>query len=958
MGMILVGVTKAEQGASTSRPSRITGSATTLFVNSAGGAARLANVHIEGPAARVGGTLRMDVEGKVLKQEVPPAASGGTDVQVLLPVGERVGRVALELRSADHTLTGTMDVPPAKRWKIFVAPTVHTDIGYTHHQSQIPEIHNANTDLAIALCSRFADYRFRLEGSWAARVYEQHRPREQFDKLIERVRQRRIGIEATYVNMLTGLCSAEELIRLLYPSADLVRRFGIPFETATQNDTPSYVWSFPTVLRRAGVRYLTVGVNNNGTRGPMLRGGLDRKSPFWWAGPDGSKVLTWYAGGYVDVRLAGLSEGLRAAERKLVDWITRWEQRSDYPYDAILIHGAYGDNQRIDASLAETVTAWNAKYAYPKLILTGFGEFFDYVEKHFADRIPTIRGCGGCWWEDGAASSAHETAVNRANHHRIVAAEAVWSVLSVLPEPRPYPHDPIRKAWDAILMYDEHTWGARRWSLAPEHENVVTQWATKAAFATDADRCTRSLLEDGLHLLGRNAGGTGKGVLVFNPVSWDRSDLVRLVLPRGADVVGADGRRVPMQTFSVAGQNKEVCFQTREIPGMGYRRYDLVESNDPDPPAAPAGESPGQLENRFYRVTLDAQSGGIASLLDKQTGVELVDRQGPYKLGEVVYASGGKGTKAVDWRLKDPARFEFSRPNGASWQMVSRGPLLTSARSRTQLKMFPHVGLEVTLYEDIKRLDLTVHLEKTLTYEPEGVYVAFPFAADKPEFRIEIGGGWVRPDRDMLPGACLDWFCTQGSVIVRTDAIGVSWSPVDTPLFSLCGIHTGKWLEKIDLTNGTIFAYVMNNYWPTNYAPGQSGRFAFRYSITSDRHLSTLAATRHGWGAARPLIATTVEPPSSTAPLPRASSFCRLSSPNVVLTAFKRAEDDNGFILRFMEVAGQATRFDVSCGVLPAPKSAWRCDAVERNIAPLAVRDATVGVDIDAFGIETVRLQM
>ena len=51
-------------------------------------------------------------------------------------------------------------------------------------------------------------------------------------------------------------------------------------------------------------------------------------------------------------------------------------------------------------------------------------------------------------------------------------------------------------------------------------------------------------------------------------------------------------------------------------------------------------------------------------------------------------------------------------------------------------------------------------------------------------------------------------------------------------------INAGKWLDTLPVTNGTIFAYVMNNYWFTNYKAGQDGDFTFRYSLTSASSIS------------------------------------------------------------------------------------------------------------------------
>ena len=114
--------------------------------------------------------------------------------------------------------------------------------------------------------------------------------------------------------MLTGLCSEEELIRNLYYSARLHREHGVPFESFTLTDAPSHVWTIPTILAGAGIKYVSVGIN--GIRAPLLKQNIHHKSPFWWEGPDGSKVLTWFTAGYSQAGQIGLNEGMRAHARR------------------------------------------------------------------------------------------------------------------------------------------------------------------------------------------------------------------------------------------------------------------------------------------------------------------------------------------------------------------------------------------------------------------------------------------------------------------------------------------------------------------------------------------------------------------------------------------------------------------------------------------------------------------
>jgi hypothetical protein len=58
-------------------------------------------------------------------------------------------------------------------------------------------------------------------------------------------------------------------------------------------------------------------------------------------------------------------------------------------------------------------------------------------------------------------------------------------------------------------------------------------------------------------------------------------------------------------------------------------------------------------------------------------------------------------------------------------------------------------------------------------------------------------------------------------------------------------IVRGTWPANFGDRKGTIFSYVMNNYWNTNYVAGQGGDFTFRYILTSASALDPQPS--HGW---------------------------------------------------------------------------------------------------------------
>ena len=50
-----------------------------------------------------------------------------------------------------------------------------------------------------------------------------------------------------------------------------------------------------------------------------------------------------------------------------------------------------------------------------------------------------------------------------------------------------------------------------------------------------------------------------------------------------------------------------------------------------------SADPPTALDTPFFKVAFDLKRGGIASLVDKQTGRELVDQSSPYALGQFLH---------------------------------------------------------------------------------------------------------------------------------------------------------------------------------------------------------------------------------------------------------------------------------------------------------------------------------
>jgi hypothetical protein len=271
--------------------------------------------------------------------------------------------------------------------------------------------------------------------------------------------------------------------------------------------------------------------------------------------------------------------------------------------------------------------------------------------------------------------------------------------------------------------------------------------------------------------------------------------------------------------------------------------------------------------------------------------------------------------------------------------------------------MAPRITCSVLVWDDIKRIDFINFVGKQQTYDKEAVYFAFPFAAEKPTFRYEVPDGIVNANKDMLPGACLDWFTVQHFVEISGRDATIAWATRDAPLVCFQDINRGKWLTELPLTNGHLYAYVMNNYWHTNYKAGQGGIHRFRFALTSRPKADNVESARFGWAVSNPLLGVVVAA-NPQGPLPAApTSLVSVAEPNVLITTVKRADDGKALVVRLWELSGQSTTAHLRLDQhIPATK-AEACNLVEDPSGPLELRDGQVAVPIRGSGLATVLIR-
>ena len=441
----------------------------------------------------------------------------------------------------------------------------------------------------------------------------------------------------------------EEMNRLVYLGEAFRRRFSIPIEVAFQNDVPGFSWAYPRVFAGSGVKYLITGLN-------LFIGGGNNfgvsHTPFYWVGPDGSRVLTFFTyESYVEGHRWNLTRNVPFEElEKTVPRRLAWLEHNDYPYDTYLLMTSVGDNAdpRHGLGVLDKIHQWNRKHPELPMQMCTAEDYFRYITGKYGDHFAEYRGDATGHWELVKLGAPEVAGRMREASSLLPAAEALHAIASVLQGIHPPVFD-IAEAWRELLVFHEHTAGAGA-GWPGYYTRWQTDWSNAAHYAAAMSGYsnTRQLFDKGL---ARLTGGTGifdpaqkpasdeATVLVFNGLSWARGGPVEIMrLPAGLregplEVVDrVTGKVYP--TEDVPRTSRRVQFFAPDIPALGYRVFTIRKS----------AIEQRSVPSFSVRVETDDQ-GWIRSIRDG-SGAEMATKSDRI-FGSLLFAGRNGGYQAV-----------------------------------------------------------------------------------------------------------------------------------------------------------------------------------------------------------------------------------------------------------------------------------------------------------------------
>ena len=243
----------------------------------------------------------------------------------------------------------------------------------------------------------------------------------------------------------------------------------------------------------------------------------------------------------------------------------------------------------------------------------------------------------------------------------------------------------------------------------------MRQLAIKEDFASDAKKRVDDLLWRSLAALADSISDPPNTLLVFNPLSWQRSSLVELDLDKGMELVDLATRQtVPYEILSTGPDYRHVRFMALDVPSVGYKAYAMK----------PTSEAPPKLHRHHraghWRIDITGWSwtptrGAVKSIFDKGLNKELVNTSSPYRFNQYLYVTGADQlpNRAMEYSPAVPVpELSIHGANSGRLVSVTRQPFGTVARMESQGVNTPKIETEVILFNGQKKIEFINRVHK------------------------------------------------------------------------------------------------------------------------------------------------------------------------------------------------------------------------------------------------------
>ena len=706
--------------------------------------------------------------------------------------------------------------------------------------------------------------------------------------------------------------SGESLVRqLVYGMKFYKEEFGVQPRIEWLPDTFGYCASLPQLLKSAGIDYFMTSKMNWNDTNPFP---FDL---FYWEGIDGTRILSFLN--------HGLNEYTHPEEIK-----THWDsfkQKSAHP-NQMLLYGHGDGGGGVTQEMIDYVDRSASLPGLPSVVNSTAHQFFDGI----SEANPLLPAWVGDMYLELHRGTYTTHARNKKWNRKaeVLYRDAeIWESTAVNFGGVKLTSS-LEQGWKLLLLNQFH-------DIIPG-SSIPEVYVDSEADYKEVFACGEKVKLDALLALEQQMDTEGDGIpiILFNSLSWKRSETVKIIGGpefAGKGAVTRDGEQLPTDVIQREDGFIELSIYVPDIPEMGYKAIWLKDLDKRG--SEEKGAIVRQWETEFYKVEWN-EKGEISRLYDNQAKREVLQSGGCanqfqlYHDRPMLWDAWDMDPEFADQPAEKVILLE---------QSIRKGTTKDILHFKWQLAQST-IEQEMILYHHNKRIDF--HTSVNWQEEHKLLKVAFPVGvmSNKATFEIPFGS------------------------VERATHNNTSWEQAQ---FEVCGHRFADLSETgygVSLLNDCKYGYdVKQNVlrlsllrapkWPDKGA--DIGHHEFTYSLfPHDGDWREADVVKEGYELNHPAIVYRAS--AHPGRLPSSFSFIQSESNQVILDTVKQSEDGKSLTLRMYESKGGRGQINISFAqnVL----TAYETNLLEEKQAEIPMCENKLSLTLKPFEVKTILVNL
>lgn len=787
----------------------------------------------------------------------------------------------------------------------------HIDVGWLWPVKESIRKCARTFSTVLSLMEQYPEFTFLQSQAALYEMVERHYP-ELLVRITRRVKEGRWEPNgAMWVEADCNVSGGEALVRqLLEGSKKFQQLFGYRGDTLWLPDVFGYSAALPQILVKSGVvNFVTSKINWNDTnRFPY--------DTFWWRGIDGTEIFT----AFITTRTNGYNADVTPQSmQEAYDYIQQKELQ-----DTVLASVGWGDGGGGPTrEMCERARRMSDLEGCNKTAFTNVSPFLKRLREQ---NVARPRWCGELYLEFHRGTYTTQARIKRWNRKLefLLRDVELFSVMAML-DGCPYPHSEIEEHWRVLLTNQFHD------ILPGSSIREVYQVAEEQYRKMDS--ALGQILKTALNSLSKNFPGDnhGQAWLVANSLAAQRDEILHIPTSGYNAVIDADGAPLPAQKTQNGIAVRLVMAPVSLKPIALRNRGNSAKS--------PFSYSGIFLETPLYKMEFD-KAGRIISLWDKAAAREIVK---PGRWLNAFYTAEDRPIYWDAWDIdrfyRDTVRYEERLRRR---EVVEDGPLFMTIRSEYSIGRCSTLKQDMIVYAESRRIDFKTEVEWQERHTLLKTGFALDICADTWRNEIQFG----HTVRNLHSNTSWDQ--------ARFEVCAHKWVDVSEGGYGVALLNDCKYGH--DSMDDMVSLTLLRSPWAPD-PEADAGIHHFAYALLphpGDFQAATVVREACAFNIPlhRVKMAATTGEPTGFSPV--VGGFCRISEPNVVVEAVKKAEEDDSVILRLYESGKIRTNVMVHFA-LPLKRAA-ECSLMEEEEKVLACGENYLSLQLFPFEIKTLKV--